>query len=114
MLFLGGKSTSTNKEVSEMIGKQTINQITNSKTSGASPSSSRNIQIQSRDLIDPAEIGKMSRKKALLMIAGTNPLMDTKYQPEDHPNYKFIDKEEFNFVEYIKTVREDDDTDYRW
>ena len=59
-LFLGGKSNSTNKEISEMIGKQTINQKTFGETRGQSGSSSKNIQIQGRDLIDAAEIGKMN------------------------------------------------------
>lgn len=90
-LFLGGKSNSTNKEISEMIGKQTINQKTFGETRGQSGSSSKNIQIQGRDLIDAAEIGKMSRREAILLIAGTNPLKDQKYPIEKHPNYIYLD-----------------------
>ena len=52
-LFLGGKSNSTNKEISEMIGKQTINQKTFGETRGQSGSSSKNIQIQGRDFLCP-------------------------------------------------------------
>lgn len=80
-LFLGGKSNSTNKEIAEMIGKQTIHQMTYNESTGQSSSASKNLQIQGRDLIDAAEIGKMSRLKAILLIAGTNPLMDDKYDP---------------------------------
>ena len=58
-LFLGGKSNSTNKEIAEMIGKQTINQMTYGESTGQSGSASKNLQIQGRDLIDAAEIGKM-------------------------------------------------------
>ena len=63
-----------------MIGKQTIHQMTYNE-SGQSSSASKNLQIQGRDLIDAAEIGKMSRLKAILLIAGTNLLMDDKYDP---------------------------------
>lgn len=83
-LFLGGKSNSTNKEIAEMIGKQTINQMTYGESTGQSGSASKNLQIQGRDLIDAAEIGKMSRRKAILLIAGTNPLMDDKFDPRTH------------------------------
>lgn len=89
-LFLGGKSNSTNKEMAEMIGKQTINQMTYGESAGQSSSSSKNLQIQGRDLIDAAEIAKMSRKKAILLIAGTNPLMDDKYDPRKHRRYCYI------------------------
>lgn len=89
-LFLGGKSNSTNKEIAEMIGKQTINQMTYNESTGQSSSASKNLQIQGRDLIDAAEIGKMSRKKAILLIAGTNPLMDDKFDPHTHRRYCYI------------------------
>lgn len=107
-LFLGGKSNSTNKEISEMIGKQTINQVTASQSSGQSSSASRNMQIQGRDLIDPAEIAKMDRRKCIILIAGSNPLMDFKYPIEQHPRYAWIDPghkgskypDKFDFVAY--------------
>lgn len=89
-LFLGGKSNSTNKEIAEMIGKQTINQMTYGESTGQSGSASKNLQIQGRDLIDAAEIGKMSRRKAILLIAGTNPLMDDKFDPHTHKRYCYI------------------------
>lgn len=89
-LFLGGKSNSTNKEIAEMIGKQTINQMTYNESTGQSSSASKNMQIQGRDLIDAAEIGKMSRRKAIILIAGTNPLMDDKYDPRSHRRYCYI------------------------
>lgn len=90
-LFLGGKSNETNREISEMIGKQTINQLTFNESSGQSPSASKNMQIQGRDLIDAAEIAKLSRRKAILLIAGASPLMDDKYPFESHPRYALID-----------------------
>ena len=124
-LFLGGKSNSTNKEISEMIGKQTINQKTFGETRGQSGSSSKNIQIQGRDLIDAAEIGKMNRREAILLIAGTNPLKDLKYPVEQHPNYIYLDPgrnkpgqvknrclydEPFDILEYMDEIRTKDAT----
>lgn len=110
-LFLGGKSNSTNKEIAEMIGKQTINQMTMGESSGGSGgSASKNMQIQGRDLIDAAEIGKMSRRKAIVLIAGTNPLMDNKFDPHTHKRYCYIvdkrnkkrlHKESFDFKAYM-------------
>ena len=113
-LFLGGKSNSTNKEIAEMIGKQTINQMTYNESTGQSSSASKNMQIQGRDLIDAAEIAKMSRRKAILLIAGTNPLMDDKYDPHDHKRYCYIvDKRNpkrlhdapFDFKKYMRDMR---------
>lgn len=109
-LFLGGKSNSTNKEMAEMIGKQTINQMTYGESAGQSSSASKNLQIQGRDLIDAAEIAKMSRRKAIVLIAGTNPLMDDKYDPRTHRRYcyivdkrskKSLHKEPFDFKRYM-------------
>lgn len=66
---------------------------------------------QGRDLIDAAEIGKMSRLKAILLIAGTNPLMDDKYDPHAHKRYRYIvdkrnwkrlHKNAFDFERYLK------------
>lgn len=113
-LFLGGKSNSTNEEIAKMIGKETIHQATFGESHGQSSSGSKNMQIQGRDLIDAAEIGKMSRKKAILLIAGTNPLKDEKYPVETHPNYIYLDpgsnklcpySEPFDFNDYLKNRR---------
>lgn len=89
-LFLGGKSNSTNKEIAEMIGKETIHQTTFGESHGQSASGSKNLQIQGRDLIDAAEIGKMSREDCLLLIAGTDPVMDRKIDPQKHENYIYM------------------------
>lgn len=94
-----------------MIGKQTIHQMTYNESTGQSSSASKNLQIQGRDLIDAAEIGKMSRLKAILLIAGTNPLMDDKYDPHAHKRYRYIvdkrnwkrlHKNSFDFERYLK------------
>lgn len=91
LLFLGGKSNSTNEEIAKMIGKQTISQMSYSENTGQSSTAGKNTSTTGRDLIDAAEIGKMSRAKAILLIAGTNPLMDNKYPIEKHERYAYID-----------------------
>ena len=108
-----------------MIGKQTIHQMTYNESTGQSSSASKNLQIQGRDLIDAAEIGKMSRLKAILLIAGTNPLKDLKYPVEQHPNYIYLDPgrnkpgqvknrclydEPFDILEYMDEIRTKDAT----
>lgn len=111
-LFLGGKSNSTNEEITKMIGKQTIMQISTGQshqTNGGS--SNQNYQVQGRDLIDSAEIGKFDRSKAIVLIAGANPLQDYKYDPSNHHRYHYIDpghegadyKEKFDFMNYHQT-----------
>lgn len=113
-LFLGGKSNSTNKEIAEMIGDETIHQTTFGESHGQSPSGSKDMQIQGRKLIDPAEIGKMSRKDAILLIAGTNPLKDEKYPVESHQNYIYLDPgsnkkclhdKPFDFKKYLENQK---------
>ena len=85
--------------------------MTYNESTGQSSSASKNLQIQGRDLIDAAEIGKMSRLKAILLIAGTNPLMDDKYDPHAHKRYRYIvdkrnwkrlHKNSFDFERYLK------------
>lgn len=112
-LFLGGKSTSTNEEIAKMIGKETINQATFGESHGQSSSGSKNMQIQGRDLIDPAEIGKMTRTDGILLIAGTDPLRNKKYDPAKHPNYMYVDPghqgciytDLFDYLDYCKKHR---------
>lgn len=109
-VFLGGKSPSTNKEIKETVGTATIHKVSFSSSQGQNASSSSNKDSLGRDLIDAAEVGKMSRKKAIVLIAGANPMKDDKFPVENHPRYKYIDPghkgaaydEPFNFVEYRK------------
>ena len=91
-LFLGGKSTDTNKELAEMIGKETIDTVTfNESRGGQSNSYTKNHQAVGRDLMDAAEIGKLDRDKAIVLIAGAKPLMDYKYPLDKHPRYAKLD-----------------------
>lgn len=86
-LFLGGKSGSTNKGISEAVGKQTVSTRTYNGIRGASPSSSSNFQTTERDLIQAAEVGRLDRRRAIVLIAGADPVCDLKYAPERHPRH---------------------------
>ncbi len=89
-LFLGGKSNETNREISEMAGKETVSILTFNESRGTMSSSTRNWNVVERDLIQSAEVGKMPRDEAIVLIAGTDPLRDRKYDIERHPRWKEV------------------------
>ena len=86
-LFLGGKSNETNKEISEAIGKQTVSILTHNESRGTMSSSTRNWNRQERDLIQAAEVGKLDRTRAIVLISGTDPLLDEKFDIETHERW---------------------------
>ena len=86
-LFLGGKSNDTNKEISEAIGKETVSILTHNESRGSMSSSTRNWNRQERDLIQASEVAKLDRTKAIVLIAGANPLIDEKYDIETHERW---------------------------
>ena len=89
-LFLGGKSNETNREISEMAGKETVSTLTFNESRGTMSSSTRNWNVVERDHIQSAEVGKMPRDEAIVLIAGTDPLRDRKYDIESHPRWKEV------------------------
>ena len=86
-LFLGGKSGSTNKGISEAVGKETVSTRTHNETRGPSPSSTSNYQPTARALIQAAEVGRLDRRRAIVLFAGADPVGDLKYAPERHPRH---------------------------
>ena len=114
LLFLGGKSNETNKALSDAMGQQTIDQLTFNRSYGDKASHTKNFQRQSRALMDAAEIAKLPRDQALVLIAGTDPLRDKKYPLERHRRYRYIDPGHkgavydlpFEFSQYRKEVGE--------
>lgn len=107
LVFLGGKSVSTTEEVSKMIGKETIHQMSYGESRGQSGSSSKNLQVQGRDLIDAAELSKMKRKEMVVLISGINPLKDDKYTANSHPRWNLVKKAgKMNYMEYWKSEKE--------
>lgn len=91
-LFLGGKAVKTNKEISEMIGKETVSVMTVNDSRGQGSSTTRNRQIIERDLMQASEVGRLPRDEAIVLIAGANPIRDKKYRLEKHPRYKLLAK----------------------
>lgn len=89
-LFLGGKSNETNKEIADMIGKETVATLNYNESRGAQSSTTRNYGHSERDLMQAAEVGKLLRSKAIVLIAGTDPLVDDKYEPEKHKRFKHV------------------------
>lgn len=87
-LFLGGNSNETNRGISEKVGKQTVSVIGASESRGATSSSTQSRQAAERDLIQPSELARLDRRKAVVLIAGANPVLDRKYDPRRHPAWR--------------------------
>ncbi len=90
LVFLGGKSTKTTKQLSEMIGKTTIDSQNSSVSKGQSDGFSMQNQILGRDLIDAAEIGRLKRSQCLVLITGLPPFKSEKYKTNTHKRFKQI------------------------
>lgn len=91
VLFLGGADIETCKEISETIGKQTIDQRTFNESRGRSSGYTKNYNVIGRSLIDPSEISALPRTYALVLIKGHAPFRDRKYDLTKHPRYGLID-----------------------
>ena len=90
LVFLGGKSTKTTKQISEMIGKTTIDTQNINESKGQTGSYSLNNAILGRDLIDPSEIGRLKRTECLVLITGLPPFKSKKYHTAKHKRFKEI------------------------
>lgn len=104
LLYLGGKANETNEEISKMAGKQTVASETQSDSRGAGWTRTVNRGISERDLIQPAEVARMPREDALVLVNGCMPLMDRKYRLERHPRSRLLEEATrrgpFDFAEY--------------
>ena len=89
-LFLGGKGKDTLKEVSEILGKETIDTNTTSNTRGNSPSYGINYQKMGRELLTPDEVARLNGNKCIVQIRGVLPFYSDKYDITKHKNYKFL------------------------
>lgn len=96
LLFLGGKSTETVKEISEAIGKQTVSTLTYNESRGSNSSTTRNYQRHERDLMQTSEVGRLPRDEAIVLITGTYPLRDKKYDIDAHPARREVYGEPFD------------------
>ncbi len=89
-VFLGGKSTKTTKQISEMIGKTTIDTQNVNESRGQTGGYSLNNGILGRNLIDAAEISRLKRTQCLVLITGLPPFKSNKYPTAKHKRFKQI------------------------
>ena len=105
MLFLGGAEKSTLKEISEMLGKETIDSYNTSITRSQQNSHGQSYQKMGRELMTVDELSKMSGKKCIMRIRGVTPFLSDKYDITRHKNYKhlsdFDKKNQFDIKEYL-------------
>lgn len=87
-LFLGGKGNKTLKELSELLGKETISTINDSRSRGTQKNDSTNYQGLGRELMMVDELSGMSRSRCICMISGVRPFKSYKYNLKKHPRYK--------------------------
>ena len=106
MLFLGGKESSTLKEISETLGKETIDLYNTSDTRGQSPSFGTTYQKTGKELMSRDEISVMDGSKCILQLRGVRPFLSDKFDITKHKRYKelsdFDKKNAFDVERYLK------------
>ena len=106
MLFLGGKEGSTLKEISETLGKETIDLYNTSDTRGQSRSYGLNYQKTGKELMTQDEIAVMDGGKCILQLRGVRPFFSDKFDITKHPRYKYLadadKKNTFDIERYMK------------
>jgi len=89
-LFLGGKEKTTLKDLSEVLGKETIDLFNESDTRGTQRSYGINYQKLGKDLMSMDEISVMDGGQCILQLRGVRPFLSAKYDITQHPNYKYL------------------------
>ena len=106
VLFLGGKEQSTLKEISAMLGKETIDTFNTSDTRGSQRSYGLNYQKLGKELMTPDELAVMDGGKCILQVQGVRPFFSDKYDITKHPQYKYLsDADPKNTFEVAKFVK---------
>ena len=88
-IFLGGSEPTTLKELSEALGKETIDGFNTSDTRGNSPSYGTNYQKLGHELMSRDELAMLDGGKCILQLRGVRPFLSDKYDLTQHPNYKY-------------------------
>ena len=88
-LFLGGKEKSTLKEISELLGKETIDSFNQSENRGSQVSHGLTYQKLGKELMTQDELAVMDGGKCIFMLRGVRPFLSNKYDLTKHPNYKY-------------------------
>ena len=104
-IFLGGSEPGTLKDLSEMLGKETIDSFNTSDTRGNSPSYGTSFQKLGHELLSRDEIAVLDRGKCILQLRGVRPFLSDKYDLTQHPNYKLTSdydpKNTFDIEKYL-------------
>ena len=107
MLFLGGKEKSTLKELSDSLGKETIDTYNTSENRGREKTYGLNYQKLGKELMTQDELSRMDGGKCILQIRGVKPFFSDKYDITKHPNYKYLSdydkKNEFDVEKFVGT-----------
>ena len=105
-LFLGGKEKSTLKEISELLGKETIDSLNQSENRGAQTSHGLSYQKLGKELMTQDEIAVMDGGKCILQLRGVRPFFSDKYDITKHPRYRYLSdadkKNTFDVERYMK------------
>ena len=108
-LFLGGKEKSTLKEISELLGKETIDSYNQSENRGSQISHGLSYQKLGKELMTQDELAVMDGGKCIFMLRGVRPFFSDKYDLTKHPNYKYTadadPKNVFDMERYMKKQR---------
>ena len=104
-IFLGGSEPTTLKDLSEMLGKETIDSFNTSDTRGNSPSYGTSFQKLGHELLSRDEIAVLDGGKCILQLRGVRPFLSDKYDLTQHPNYKLTSdydpKNTFDIEKYL-------------
>ena len=104
-IFLGGSEPTTLKDLSEMLGKETIDAFNTSNTRGNSPSYGTTFQKMGHELLSRDELAVLDGGKCILQLRGVRPFLSDKYDLTQHPNYKLTSdydpKNTFDIEKYL-------------
>ena len=104
-IFLGGSEPTTLKDLSEMLGKETIDAFNTSDTRGSSPSYGTTFQKMGHELLSRDELTVLDGGKCILQLRGVRPFLSDKYDLTQHPNYKLTSdydpKNTFDIEKYL-------------
>ncbi len=107
MLFLGGKEKTTLKELSETLGRETIDTYNTGESRGREVSHSLNYQKLGKELMSVDELSTMDGGKCILQLRGVRPFLSDKYDITRHPNYRYLsdadERNAFSIERYLST-----------
>lgn len=104
-IFLGGSEPTTLKDLSEMLGKETIDAFNTSDTRGNSPSYGTTFQKMGHELLSRDELAVLDGGKCILQLRGVRPFLSDKYDLTKHPNFQYTadcdEKNRFDIEKFL-------------